>query len=189
MPVWHTENFGDSRKNEKRRKREWQKNGWQKDGGERDGCGCAMALEKGSRREYKRRRRRHARIGTARKTRVGMAEKWMAERWGRERLASVVPWRWRRDRVGNAAIAVVATRESGPQRNENRDGRRMKGRKMGGKDRRASVTRREANAPLSAARRSAGLATNAFVPPGSFECGCAALRSMVYGLWSMVSLS
>jgi len=30
MPIWHTENFGDSRKNEKRRKKEWQKNGWQK---------------------------------------------------------------------------------------------------------------------------------------------------------------
>ena len=35
-------------------------------------------------------------------------------------MAAVVPWRWRRDRVGHISVAMVATRESGPQRNENR---------------------------------------------------------------------
>jgi len=40
---------------------------------------------------------------------------------------------------------------------------------------------------LSAARRSAKPGTNAFISPRPFGCGCAALRSMVYGPWSIMS--
>jgi len=40
---------------------------------------------------------------------------------------------------------------------------------------------------LSAARRSAKSGTNAFISPRPFGCGCAALRSMVYGPWSIMS--
>jgi len=42
-------------------------------------------------------------------------------------------------------------------------------------------------APVSAARQSGEPATNALLSLRSFGCGCAALRSMVYGLWPMVN--
>jgi len=125
MPVWHTENFGDSRKNEKRRKREWQKNGWQKNEAVKNRRGSAGAwditspstvfapgrtpnpspnmrverwtLSVDSRSLFffrctlcvpppQRTLPSSPHENRDRKeTRIGMAEKWMAEKWGEKR--------------------------------------------------------------------------------------------------------